>query len=703
MGEVLATLPLVREIRAQCPKAPLFVSTGTLAGQATAREKLAGLAAGIFYAPLDYCFAVRGVLRTIQPSVLVVAETEIWPNLFREARRAGCGVMIVNGRISDKAWPSYLRLKGFFRAVLPATDMVLAQSAAMRDRYRTLGANAEDGGNLKYDFHPQPAPPESPVRALLNEIRPAKVWIAASTMPPNEDDLVIETFQQLPTGTFLILAPRKPEQFDVAAAKLTAAGIPFVRRSELPRAAPGVRALLLDSMGELAGLFALADAVFMGGSIVQRGGHNILEPALFGCPVVVGPHMENFSAIAADFLAAGACRQIASGDELTAAVAALLRDPGDMGALALACAEAKRGATARAVVCIRELYERRYPFFRPRAYWLLAPLSKLWDRGARNRQGRYYAEMRRLDSWVVSVGNLSMGGTGKTPVVLWLAARMPKPGILTRGYGRHSPESQLVLDAGARIPIDQSGDEPQMFLRSGLAPVGIASNRYLAGRALEERFPVETILLDDGFQHVRIGRDVDLVLIDALNPFNGGRSFPLGRLREPLAALARADVFLITRADCGRNLEAVEHLLRQYNPRAPVFHSRVKAQCWVERATGREVPLDELPARRVGAFCGLGNPGSFWSTLESLGISTLLKVDYEDHHTYRPKELVNMRHQFLRLGAEAAVTTEKDNLNLCEACDQIFAPLPVYWLKIEAGIADEQRFLRSLMPRRRLP
>jgi len=155
-------------------------------------------------------------------------------------------------------------------------------------------------------------------------------------------------------------------------------------------------------------------------------------------------------------------------------------------------------------------------------------------------------------------------------MVLLVAERLRaagrQPGILTRGFGRHSPERYLALAPGARAPVHATGDEPQIFLRSGLAPVGIGPDRHRAGRMLEERFGVDVLVLDDGFQHVRLDRRADIVLVDALNPFGGGRLFPLGRLREPLAELRRADVLVVTRSEHGRSLEAIECVLRRYNP-----------------------------------------------------------------------------------------------------------------------------------------
>src|ERR1035437_3515249 len=271
MGEVLACLEFAREMRAAFPHSRLFVSTSTLAGHATAEQKLGGIADGIFFAPVDYVFAVRRVLRALQPALVVVAETEIWPNLFREVHRTGAGVAMVNGRISDRALPRYLRLGRVFpllQTALAEVDTLLAQTGEMRQRFLALGAErVAVGGNLKYDFTARVPDAGSPVVQLLERARPAKVWIAASTMADehvDEDDAVIAAWRQM-RGVFLLLVPRKPERFDVVAGKLDAAGIGYVRRSRLDpdeggagggAASPFV--LLLDSIGELGGLFGLA-------------------------------------------------------------------------------------------------------------------------------------------------------------------------------------------------------------------------------------------------------------------------------------------------------------------------------------------------------------------------------------------------------------------------------------------------------------
>ncbi|HXM42207.1 MAG TPA: tetraacyldisaccharide 4'-kinase [Bryobacteraceae bacterium] len=723
VGEVVSAVELVRQLRARLPRSPVFLSVSTLAGYQTATQKLGDLAS-VFYAPIDYVFAVRRVLRAMRPSLVVVMETEIWPNLFRETKRAAAGLLLINGRISNRAFGRYRALRWFFGGVLAQIDLLLAQSEDMRQRWIAIGAPPETvrvAGNLKYDLEARVAGPESPVSRLLDRLHPRAVWIAASTMPPaavgdpDEDATVIGAFQQITArepGLLLLLAPRKPERFDAAAQALARAGVPFVRRSGLTGSEdlPLPGALLLDSIGELASLFPLADVVFMGGTLASRGGHNILEPALAARPIVAGAHMENFAEIAADFRAAGALVEVHDAATLAAAVTEILENPAraaDLGAKAASCARARQGATAIAANHAHEIFARHMPRYRPAqpGFAFLWMLSRLWIWGGSLHRARNASRRRRLQVPVISVGNITVGGTGKTPMVLHLVRRLKeagwKPGILTRGYGRHSPHPHQAVAAGAHVPVEQSGDEPQLFLRAGLAPVGIGADRWRVGQLLEHEFGVDVVVLDDGFQHVRLGRRLDIVLVDALDPFGGGFPLPLGRLREPLAGLSRADIFVITRSESGRVAQAAEHFLRSRYPRVPLFHARAQPEAWVSGAAGRSVAADALPYRRVAAFCGIGNPGYFWCMLADLGLHAPISIEFEDHHTYKPHELRYMARQFRDDGIEAVLTTEKDLVNLGEDPDGLLAPLPLYWLRIAVHLDREDEFLAAISKRLR--
>ena len=450
----------------------------------------------------------------------------------------------------------------------------------------------------------------------------------------------------------------------------------------------------------------------MGGTLAARGGHNILEPALLPRPIVTGPHLENFAEIAADFRAAGALVEVSDATGLAAAVAELLENPARAAALgskAESCARARQGATAVAAGHAREIFASHLPVYRPAqpGFAFLWTLSRLWIWGGRWKRARDWAHRRNLEPPVISIGNITAGGTGKTPMVLHLAGSLKdagwKPGILTRGYGRHSPHAHVTAAAGAHLPVEQTGDEPQIFLRAGVAPVGIGPDRWHVGQLLAQQFGIDVVVLDDGFQHARLERRIDIVLVDALDPFGGGYPLPLGRLREPLAALSRADIFVITRSEFGRMGENAGRILRRANPRAPIFHARGRPEAWVSIATGESVPPGALPYSRVAAFCGLGNPEYFWRTLAALGMQAPIRIAFEDHHAYRPRELRFMGRHFREEGVEAVVTTEKDMINLCEDPGHLLDPLPLYWLRIGLELDREDEFQAAIAAHLRLP
>jgi tetraacyldisaccharide 4'-kinase len=689
VGEVLSAVELVRRVRTTQPHAEIFVSVSTLAGREVADRRLAGLANGVFYAPLDYRSVIRRVLRRIRPAVVVVLETEIWPNLFRESKRAGASLMVVNGRISDRALPRYRRWRRFFKHVLRWPDAILVQSEQDRERYLTAGAPAvlvRVAGNLKYDFTPS-------ATGVALDLAGNPIWIAASTTAPvepgdpDEDDVVIEAYKRVSShysGLLLIIAPRRPERFPVVAAKLAQAGVSYVIRSQSRsfNVPPGV--LLLDSIGELAGLFERATVVFMGGTLPRRGGHNILEPAYFGKPVIVGPHMENFAEILQEFLAVDAVVKIDGPDALVSAVEALLENPSramEIGARARALAMAKRGTADHIVQQILAAADESVPD--PpntlEARLTRGPLAAIWSAGHSLNMSR--ANSRKLESTVISVGALIMGGAGKSPLVAHLAQKLAdagrNPAILTRGYGRKS-RLDVIVPRGGSAPVEQTGDEAQAYVRHAAAHVGIGPDRYQVGYRMQRELKPDIFLLDDGFQHFRLQRDRNIVLIDALDPLGGG-VFPLGRLREPFTALARATAVVISRAE-NRHL-GIERLIRRYNPHAPIFRARV-------------VPQGELPEIPFAAFCGLGQPRTFWRTLETLGIRAAPRLVFPDHHRYSRADLNEIFRQATAAGAKGLVTTEKDMMNLPAGAE---LPLKIYCLRIGIEIESEEEFLRHLL------
>ncbi|MBI4905465.1 MAG: tetraacyldisaccharide 4'-kinase [Acidobacteria bacterium] len=719
VGEVISSIELLRRLRAEFPAQRLYVSVTTVAGREIAEAKLKDLADAIFYAPLDFVWIVRAVLRRLRPRIVVVMETEIWPNLYREAKRFGCGLVILNGRISDRTFPRYRQFTWFLRPVLSLPDAILVQTETSLERYLELGAPAartRNNGNLKYDFRAEGLACPGPVRALLDATRPAPVWIAASTMPPaqdgdpDEDDVVIDAFQRLSPALprlLLMLVPRRPERFDEAARKLEAAGIAFVRRSQMTAQStlslPGV--LLVDTMGELTSLFQTADVVFMGGTIPHRGGHNILEPAFFAKPVITGPHMENFPDIAEEFCRHGAMVGIATGDDLPHVVRKLWEDAAqrfETGTRARRLAEARRGATARAVATIREVYGRSLPIVIP-ALWqriVLGPLSLLWGAGVAFDRRRKRVFANHLPAPIISIGGIAMGGVGKTPFVAWLAEQLHRQGlrtaVLTRGYKRDTPEKNVVLLPGEQCPVARTGDEAQILLRRGHAALGIGGDRYETGMLLAGRHNPHVFLLDDGFQHWLLDRDIDIVMLDGLDPFARDALFPLGRLRERRGALRRASAIVVSRATPPIPWTALEKRIRHYHRVAPIFYCTLEPVAWVAVDGSEQHPSAKPPSKDVAAFCGLGNPAAFWATLAALDIHPRFRWPFDDHTSYLARHLKRLAEQARSTGAKVLLTTEKDAMNLPANAADLVAPLRIFWLRAGIRLDRETEFLEWL-------
>jgi len=362
VGEVLAASRLIEELTRQLAgsAAPggqqwrVVISTTTRTGQKLARERFG--ADRVFYFPLDFAWAVRSWLRALRPRILVLLETEFWPRMLIECRRIGIPVAVVNARISDRSWPRYRRLAWLWRHLLGSLTTVLAQSELDAQRLRALGAaNVHVGGNLKYDVR---APKPAAIVPLLQEHLPQEVpvLVCGSTLP-GEEELLLDA---LPPDVITILAPRHPERFSDVAQILRKRNAPWVRRTEWAnnpaQIEPGT-IVLLDSIGELASVYGLAHAAFVGGSLVQAGGHNPLEPAQFGIPVLMGPSYENFRSIV-DLLRDQRAIYIVQAASLSSVLAAVVAGDPEMRAMGKRGQEVfatESGATQRALEALLDV------------------------------------------------------------------------------------------------------------------------------------------------------------------------------------------------------------------------------------------------------------------------------------------------------------------------------------------------------------
>jgi tetraacyldisaccharide 4'-kinase len=345
------------------------------------------------------------------------------------------------------------------------------------------------------------------------------------------------------------------------------------------------------------------------------------------------------------------------------------------------------------------LYEHCYPTERPaQTAWLfLWFFAQIWRIASALDLRRKLARRRKLPVPVISIGNITAGGTGKTPVTLELLRDLTplRPAVLTRGHGRNTRKMVLLPRGDENAPVDTTGDEAQLYIKSARVPIGIGPERAETGARLLREADVGVFLLDDGLQHVQLHRDFDLVLIDALRPFGGGNLLPLGRLREPLESLARADAFLITRSRAAVNLPAIVSTLHRYNPEAPVYFAWLENRRWTN-LKGETVDASELGGLKSVAFCGLGNPESFWRSLTNVGICPLDRHCYGDHHRYTPSELRRLARHSRESGAEVLLTTAKDAMNLCPEFEAVADPLKVYWLEIGIGIDRREDLLARI-------
>lgn len=334
---------------------------------------------------------------------------------------------------------------------------------------------------------------------------------------------------------------------------------------------------------------------------------------------------------------------------------------------------------------------------------LLIPLAEAYGQGALLREQAYrrgWLKSRRLSRPVISVGNLTVGGSGKTPLVAWIAEallrRGYKPAILTRGYGRRRGPDVVAIEPQPERNIDPRsvGDEPALLARAlPQVPIVVSADRYRAGLLAEERFGVDLHILDDGFQHLALHRDLDVVAVDVTRELSDHALLPAGRLREPCSALRRADLILLTRTEL-ENPEPIERQVRAINPEAGLFRCSTVLRGLFEAGRGEVQPPAVYKGRPLCAFCGIGNPGAFFSDLRRWGFNLSAEFAFRDHHVYGAQEMKRLVAAARAAGAVAFVTTEKDVMNLSP---QWNSELPVLACGIRLEISSAAAFEEALL------
>lgn len=336
-------------------------------------------------------------------------------------------------------------------------------------------------------------------------------------------------------------------------------------------------------------------------------------------------------------------------------------------------------------------------------FWgaVLSLFSMLYGMVVRIRHGLYWFHLVRsekLPCTVISVGNLTLGGTGKTPAVIHLAALLLKqqrrPVVVSRGYGRKDGSEIVVVADGNSILVDaQTGGDEPVLIASKLpgVPVVVGRKRYLAALNALQRFNPDTVVLDDGFQHIQLERTLDLVLVDAREPFGSGKLFPAGILREPITALKRAHAVLITRADSVSDLEPLKKIIRQ-NTQARIFTSHQTPLDLMDSRTGEAKPLSTLRGSQVLAFSGIARPASFTSLLKSLGAVIAEEVIYPDHYEFTRSDLANIYTKAADKRINMIITTEKDAVRLTN-----LRPEGIWALRIELTVVEREAWEAFLL------
>ena len=761
VGEIVATSPLVKQIRQEMPDRPILVSAFTVGGYNMAKQIIPEADAIIFF-PLDLPFVAESMVKRIHPGIFMPVETELWPNFLRAIRERHIPVMMVNGRISEKSVKTYRYLYGIWDDMLSTVSRFCMQSSIDADYIYSLGADKNKifvTGNTKFDQTYAEVTPEDYSRYKeelgLNNTYPI---IMAGSTHPGEEKALFDAFKKVRekyADARLVIAPRKTNRADEISKLASSYGYETGYRSKmlenlnLRKKYPVV---LLDTIGELGRIYAVGDVVFVGGSLCKTGGHNVLEPAAHAKPIIVGPNMQNFKDSYSLLSKVGACKMVNNVAELANEMIDIIGNDErreKMGAASLQVIKENRGADIRSIHYLKELLDltsvpsREYasypintrgindegggglrhsdaiiqyiyqiaygpetPFYGWLILGFLRGCSYLYEYGVRLKLALYNIGLKKkekLDCCVISIGNITVGGTGKTPTAQKMADLIKRMGyrvvILNRGYRSHWDKEIGVVSDGNKIFMTayEAGDEAYLMAKTlpGI-PVVIGKNRAITGKYAVEKLNAEVIIMDDGYQHWHLERDLDVVLVDTLNMFGNGCVLPRGMLREPLENLDRGDLFLLTKTDQSSVLSRMQlrKTIERYNAKAPVVESVhhpknfVEIADWYKGITQNHMDLSELEGKDVMVFSAIGNPSSFEQTLSSIGLNIKEAVRYPDHHDYGMLEMQYISERASSQNAVAMITTSKDAVKIPTEFIYSAREIPLYILNMDIQVTD---------------
>ncbi len=756
VGEIVAASPLIREFRLVYPRRPILVSVVTSSGYEMA-QRIVKNADSIIYFPLDLPWLSSGVVKMIMPSIFMPVETELWPNFLRAARKYKIPVMMVNGRISDKSVRNYRHLRGVLKDMLGTVCRFCMRSEQDASYIIKLGADPSlvtVTGNTKFDqTYTNVSPKER--RALLSKIgfRESDEILLAGSTHKNEEKYILEAFYELrktKPQTKLLIAPRDIMRVDEIRDLVESFGFHAKTRTELNRNyTRGHDVVILDTIGELGKMYSLGTAVYVGGSLVKHGGHNILEPAAHGKAIIVGSDMANFKDTHELFARRSACLTVKNAEKLKEKVLYLFNHPEvrrRMEAETLAIIQENLGASRKSALILKEIldeYDRRrngnisqvnanIETFQNYFYRLVhSETNGVFDSillGFLYLCSVLYSQLVNLKLWlyknsllqasslpchVISLGNITVGGTGKTPTALCLAAMIRDMGyrvaVLNRGYRAKWKGKIGVVSDGRKtfMTAAEAGDEAFLLAKNlpGV-PVLIGADRARTGLYAVKHLEAEVVILDDGYQHWHLARDLDILLIDAINVFGNNYILPRGTLRESLSHIDRADVCLMTKVDQApqKNLEKIRKTIADYNERAVLVESIHKPRCFIEiadwyKGSGKEIPLEAMRGRKITAISGIGNPASFEQTIHDIGAIVVTSIRFPDHHDYSMREMQSVMEKSAAQGIEAIIITDKDAVKVPAEIIHSNRSFKVYVLSIEisfqSGAEEFEELLRK--------
>ena len=757
VGEIVATSPLIKEFRREFPKSPILVSVVTTSGYEMANRIIKD-ADSIIYFPLDLPFVSAHVFRKIFPRVFLNVETELWPNFLKAARENHVPVMMVNGRISEKSVKRYKYMFSILNDMIATVKLFAMASPVDAGYVKQLGAPEElvtVTGNTKFDQTYTDVTDAQRAKILSDMgLTGAKEIFLAGSTHRGEENFVLKAFKAIRENhpqARLVIAPRELLRTREVVALCKAAGFTVGTRTELQKRPPANEdIIILDTIGELGQVYSVGDVIYVGGSLISHGGHNILEPAAHGKAIIVGHHMENFKDLHALFKNRNACITVNSSDELSAQVKKLFDEPKERKRLeeeTIKIVHENRGASRKSAILLREMlteYEARENARHLRTtekienlqtYFLhlvhseevhgpvdqvvmlvLFIFSLVYKSLVNLRLLGYqlgFSGKERLNCFVISLGNITVGGTGKTPTAQRLAKEIRDMGyrvvILNRGYRAKFDGDVGIVSDGKNLNMDaaQAGDEAYMLAKHlPNVPVLIGARRAVTGQYAIEHFGAEVVILDDGYQHWQVIRDLDILLIDAVSVFGNGHLLPRGTLRESMSHISRADVCLMTKVDQARegSRELIRKTVRKYNSTAQIVESIHQPRCliplakWSTDLAGVGVPVEKISGRKVMAVSAIGNPASFERTLRDLGAEIISSLRYPDHHDYTIIEMEDILRQADSFAAEMIIVTEKDAVKIPDEVAKENWNIPIFVISVEvtfqAGAQDFERFLR---------